>query len=65
MLNKKLRAKIQEVFKSQIAFAFEIKEQDSFVSKVVRGWRQLPAERQKKWAKALGCKPDEIFQEYK
>jgi len=61
MINKRLKNKIQEVYKSQVAFAFEIKEQDSFVSKVVRGWRQIPEERQEKWAKALGCRPDEIF----
>ena len=56
-----LKEKIRRAFKSQIAFAHHIGEQDSLVSKVVKGWRSLPIEKQEKWAKALKCKRSELF----
>ena len=63
MQNVKLRKKIKERFNSQVAFAYHLGEHDSFVSKVVRGWKILPPERQDKWAKALKAEPKELFKE--
>ena len=60
-MNHELRKKIIEQFGSQLSFAFQIGEQDNTVSKVVRGWRKISPEKQKKWAKALGCKPKDVF----
>ena len=62
-MNWKLKQKIIEEFGSQIAFAYEIGEQDIAVSKVVRGWRNISPEKQKKWAKALDCKPGDVFKD--
>jgi hypothetical protein len=61
MENKILRKKIKEQFSSQVAFAFHLGEHDSLVSKVVRGWITLPPDKQKKWAKALEARPEELF----
>ena len=61
MTNEKLRKKIREVFKSQLAFAHHLHEQDSLVSKVVNGWKKLPPERQDKQAKALRTKTKDLF----
>lgn len=58
-----LRKKIKDVFGSQIAFAFHLKENDSLVSKVLNGWQILPAEKQERWAKALGEKPENLFRD--
>ena len=61
MENVRLRKKIKEQFDSQIAFAFHLGEHDSLVSKVVRGWKTLPPERQEKWAEALEADCKELF----
>jgi len=63
MFNKTLKHKIIIKFDSQISFASHVKEQDSLVSKVVQGWRELPVDRQETWAKALDCERSEIFPE--
>ena len=60
-MNTSLRKKIKEKFGSQIAFATAIGEQDSLVSKVLRKWKEVPEERKEIWAKALDCKPEDIF----
>ncbi len=55
-MNTWLRDKIKENYPSQIAFATDIGEHDSLVSKVVRGWRGVPEERKLVWARALKCR---------
>lgn len=60
-MNRKLKAKIVEKFGTQADFSQEIKIDETLVSKVVRGRRQLSDESKKIWAKVLDCKPEELF----
>jgi hypothetical protein len=56
-----LAMKIREVFRSQTAFAYVLEENNAFVSMVINGWKTPDNEKQYRWAKALGCKLEEIF----
>lgn len=60
-MNLNLKVKIIERFHTQADFAQSIGADDSLVSRVVRDRRQLSDEKKTLWAKALGCKPEEIF----
>ncbi len=60
-MNFKLKMKILESKKSQLALAKEIGIPDSFFSKVVNGWITPTVGIQKKIAKALGCNISAIF----
>jgi len=62
-MNRKLKGRIVEVFGSQSDFAMNIGENESAVSRVIRGRRELNRESQVIWATALECKPEEIFPE--
>jgi hypothetical protein len=62
-LNKRLKARIFEVFGTQGDYALEIGEDETLVSKVICGRRTLSLEKQREWAKALGRKPQDIFSE--
>jgi len=61
MKNKKLKLKIIEKYGSQVRFAYENKENESLVSKVIHGWCELDSERQIEWAEALKSTPAELF----
>jgi transcriptional regulator with XRE-family HTH domain len=52
-INKKLKAKIVEVYGTQADFAQVAGMDESLVSRILRGRRPLDAEGQKKWAKLL------------
>ena len=54
-MNRKLKARIIEIFGTQADFAQQAKLDDSFVSKIVRNRRNLPAKEQVRWANLLGC----------
>ena len=60
-MKRLLKAKIIEKFGTQADFAMEIKETESLVSRVIRGRRELPLEKQKMWADALSCQIHDIF----
>ena len=60
-MNMPLKLKIIEKFESQTHFAAAIGEDEAKISKVIRGWRKLSQEDQKKWAKVLSCNPQDIF----
>lgn len=60
-MNRKLRAKIIELFGTQSDFALVIREHESLVSRIIRGRRLPNREQIEKWAAALNCKPDQIF----
>jgi plasmid maintenance system antidote protein VapI len=60
-LNRKLKAKIFEKYGTQADFAEAIDTDETIISRIIRGRRQLDSERQLIWAKALGCKPKDIF----
>lgn len=59
-MNRRLKGKIIEIFGSQIDFAEAIEEDETFISRIVRGRRSLPPEKQKKWARALGYDENEL-----
>ena len=60
-MNKKLKAKIIEVFGSQGDFAHRIRAHESDVSRIVRGRKSLSEKEKKRWASVLGCNPEELF----
>ena len=60
-MNKILKAKIVERFGTQADFAEAIDTDESIISRIIRGRRQLDSEKQSIWAKALGCKTKDIF----
>lgn len=60
-MNWKLKELINEQFGSQSNFAYSIRTNESVVSKIIRGRRALSPEDQRKWADALGTKPESIF----
>lgn len=60
-MNRILKAKIIEIYRTQADFAAAIKVNESAVSRVVRGRRNLDSDSQKEWAQALGCKEGELF----
>jgi len=62
-MNRKLKAKIVEVFGTQADFAKSMGLHSSRVSTVVRRRWDLSDEEQKQWAAALGCNPSDIFYE--
>jgi len=60
-MNRKLKAKIVEHFGTQSDFAQAIGADETIISRIIRGRRMLSPEKQIIWAKALGCKPKDIF----
>jgi plasmid maintenance system antidote protein VapI len=60
-MNRKLRAKIVEVFGTQSDFAQAIDEDETYVSRIVRGRRSLTPERAEKWSEALKCTPRQFL----
>ena len=57
----RLKLKIVEVYRTQADFAQAMGIDDSEVSRVVRGRKQLDSAQKGKWAKALGCTITDIF----
>jgi hypothetical protein len=60
-MNIKMKMLIIEKFGSQANFSMIVNEDESAISRVIWGRRLLNIEQQKKWAKFLGCKPEELF----
>ena len=60
-MNKLLKLKIIEHYGSQVSFATKIGDDETLVSRIVRGWRNLPPDKQKEWAKALHTKRSLLF----
>ena len=60
-MNKRLKAKIIEFFGTQADFAQALGIDESFVSRVIRGRRELDTANQNHWAKLLKCKSGSIF----
>lgn len=57
MRNLKLKARIVELFGTQIDFAEEIGVDRSIVSRVVNSRRSVPEKSQDLWCRALKCDP--------
>lgn len=62
-MNKKLKAKIFEVYGSQADFAHSVRVHESDVSRIIRGRRSLPESEQRRWAMFLHVKPEEVFED--
>ena len=60
--NLKLWMAIKEANLSQRKFSQIVDEEESHISKVVNGWMLIPDEKQEKWARVLGRKPEELFE---
>jgi len=60
-MNRKLKAKIIEVFGTQGDFARELGIDESVISRVIRGRRLIRPEEAKKWAEVLGLNQDELI----
>ena len=60
-MNLKLKARIIEKYGTQADFAPVIDTDESLISKIIRGRRTLPVEKQVEWAEALGSTPRELF----
>lgn len=62
MKNNMLRAKIIERFGVYSEFAKAVGEDESIVSRVVCGRREIAPEKKSAWAKVLFCEPADIFE---
>ena len=62
-MNKRLKARIIEGFGTQSDFAEVARTHESVVSRVVRGRQRLSEDSQRLWAKLLGCKARELFEQ--
>ena len=61
--NMKLKGKIYGKYGTQIDFAQKHDMDETYVSKIVMGRRELPPEKQEQWAKWLDCRVEDIFEE--
>jgi len=61
--NNLLRAKIIERFGVYADFAEHIREDESIISRIVCGRRDLTQDKKAAWAHALNCKPEDIFKD--
>lgn len=62
-MNLRLKARIIELFGTQSDFAHAIKEDETLVSRIIRGRRSLDRGQREKWAAALDSKPEQLFPE--
>jgi hypothetical protein len=62
-MNRKLKARIIELYGTQADFSAEINEDETVISRVIRGRRALPPEERNRWAVALRTTPERIFSE--
>ena len=61
-MNRKLKARIIQIYGSQYEFSRAIKEHEAVVSRVVRNKKQLDPKEKQRWAQKLGIKnPSELF----
>jgi hypothetical protein len=59
--NKQLKLKIIEIFGTQADFARAVDENESFVSRVIRGRCEIGQVKRGRWAKILRCPPSQLF----
>ncbi len=60
MKRNSLRARIIELFGTQADFASFIKADETLVSRIVNGRREIPESQRAAWAKALQTKDEEL-----
>ncbi len=64
-MNWELKKRIVEKFGTQFEFALCMRQREVLVSQVIRGRVRLDLDRQQRWASALGCEVEEIFEDGK
>jgi hypothetical protein len=62
-MKRKLKARIIEQFGAQYRFARELNVQETEISAVIRGHKDLEPEKRRKWARVLKCDERDIFTE--
>ena len=62
-MNLELKAQIVRKYGSQANFAQAVKADETVISRVIRGRRPLKPEDREKWARALGRRPEELFED--
>ena len=62
-MNYRLKAKIVEKYGKQWVFAKVLGIDETIVSRIVTGARELSKDEQNRWAEVLQCKPEKIFNE--
>ncbi len=60
-MNRKLKGKIVELYGSQSNFAQKIGADETYISRVVNGRRELDKKEQRRWARALKVNMEEFF----
>jgi DNA-binding transcriptional regulator YdaS (Cro superfamily) len=60
-MNRALKGRIVAIFGSELQFARTLGVSPSVISLVVRGWKVLSADQQKRWARALGKRIEDLF----
>ena len=60
-MNLKLKGKIVEKFGSQARFAQIAEVDETLVSRVVHGYRELDMDEQTRWGSLLGTNPGALF----
>jgi hypothetical protein len=60
-MNQKLKARIVELFGTQGDFAQAVDENESVVSRVIRGRCEIGQVKKEMWAKTLRCRSDQLF----
>lgn len=63
MVKNFLKGKIVQEFGTQADFAAAVGIDETLVSRVIRGRRDIPAETRKQWAKVLKCDAQELFRD--
>ncbi len=62
IMNLKLKSQIILKYGSQSNFAQALREDETIISRVIHGRRELDNAKQERWAASLGCSSQEIFQ---
>jgi plasmid maintenance system antidote protein VapI len=61
MINWELKHQIIERFRRQADFAAKVGRTQSAISEVIHGRKQISPKEERRWAKALSCKPEQLF----
>jgi len=63
MVNNFFKGKIVQEFGTQADFAAAVGVDESVVSRVVRGRRDIPVQIKRQWAEVLKCDAQELFRD--
>ena len=60
-MNRELKSLIVKKFGNQANFSMVVDEDESTISRVIWGRRKLNNDQRNRWAKVLGCTPNELL----